>query len=153
MDSCAITSAQPWPLGFAPPLLVFSEVVRVNESTAEFAGTHHRFSSKLRNLIESVMLCRCVGTVVDQSILPLPKSIQNGTESKGPVLTSHESILALLESIPLHWNCVFRVDRIDSTTLRIDSYPSRDEISLSGPQGINSHPSGIDSGPKYFNNW
>ncbi|MED6199570.1 hypothetical protein PIB30_077168 [Stylosanthes scabra] len=46
---------QPWPLGFAPPLLVISEDVRVNESAAEFAGTHHRFSSKLQNLIESVI--------------------------------------------------------------------------------------------------
>ncbi|MED6129824.1 hypothetical protein PIB30_111830 [Stylosanthes scabra] len=45
---------------------------------------------------------------------------------------------------------VFRVDRIDSGTPRIDSYPSRVEISLPGLQGINSQPSGIDSGLKYF---
>ncbi|MED6164301.1 hypothetical protein PIB30_088380 [Stylosanthes scabra] len=46
-----------------------------------------------------------------------------------------------------------RVDRIDSGTPRIDSYPSRDEISLPGLQGIDSQPSGIDPGPKYFKNW
>ncbi|MED6173983.1 hypothetical protein PIB30_064723 [Stylosanthes scabra] len=48
---------------------------------------------------------------------------------------------------------VFRVDRIDSGTPRIDSYPSRDEISLPGLQGIDSQPSEIDSVPKYFKNW
>ncbi|MED6129601.1 hypothetical protein PIB30_109457, partial [Stylosanthes scabra] len=48
---------------------------------------------------------------------------------------------------------VFKVDRIDSGTPQIDSYPSRDEISLPGLQGIDSHPSGIDYGPKYFKNW
>ncbi|MED6185934.1 hypothetical protein PIB30_061941 [Stylosanthes scabra] len=92
--------------------------------------------------------------VTQESILPLPESIQNGTESKGLVLTSHESILALLESIPLRWNCVrvFRVDGIDLRIPRIDSYPSRDETSLPRLQGIDFHPSGIDSGPKYFKN-
>ncbi|MED6210162.1 hypothetical protein PIB30_061528 [Stylosanthes scabra] len=54
MGSGAVTSAQPWPLGLAPPRLVSSEVIRVDESAIELAGTHHR-SSKLRNLIESVM--------------------------------------------------------------------------------------------------
>ncbi|MED6127833.1 hypothetical protein PIB30_091924 [Stylosanthes scabra] len=44
------------------------------------------------------------------------------------------------------------VDRIDSGTPRIDSYPSRDEISLPILQGIDSEPSGIDSGLKYFKN-
>ncbi|MED6212352.1 hypothetical protein PIB30_082461 [Stylosanthes scabra] len=38
---------------------------------------------------------------LEESILPLPESIQSCTESKGLVLTLHESILALLESIPL----------------------------------------------------
>ncbi|MED6226365.1 hypothetical protein PIB30_102980 [Stylosanthes scabra] len=47
---------------------------------------------------------------------------------------------------------VFRVDRIDARTPRIDSYPSRDEVSLPGLQGIDSHPFGIDYGPKYFKN-
>ncbi|MED6206763.1 hypothetical protein PIB30_029851 [Stylosanthes scabra] len=42
---------------------------------------------------------------------------------------------------------VFRMDRINSRTPRIDSYPSRDEVSLPGLQGIDPHPSGIDSGP------
>ncbi|MED6211468.1 hypothetical protein PIB30_073885 [Stylosanthes scabra] len=46
---------------------------------------------------------------------------------------------------------VFRVDRIDSGTPRIDSYPSRDEISLPGLQGIDSQPSGIDSATPYLN--
>ncbi|MED6126755.1 hypothetical protein PIB30_081564 [Stylosanthes scabra] len=55
MASGTVISAQPWSLGFAPPLLVFSEVVRINESAAELAGTHHWFSSKLRDLIESPM--------------------------------------------------------------------------------------------------
>ncbi|MED6191066.1 hypothetical protein PIB30_112396, partial [Stylosanthes scabra] len=113
------------------------------------------------------------------SILLLPESIHKCTESKGPVLTLLELILALVESIPfllkLNKNfslCnesiraryesirlstemdfkVFRVDKIDSRTLRIDSYPSRDEVSLPGLQGIDSHPSRIDSGPKYFKN-
>ncbi|MED6126754.1 hypothetical protein PIB30_081563, partial [Stylosanthes scabra] len=42
---------------------------------------------------------------------------------------------------------VFKANKIDSGTPRIDSYPSRDEVSLSGLQGIDSHPSRIDSGP------
>ncbi|MED6153860.1 hypothetical protein PIB30_106105, partial [Stylosanthes scabra] len=46
----------------------------------------------------------------------------------------------------------FRVDRVDSRTPRIDSYPSRDDTSLPGLQGIDSQPSGIDSGPNYFKN-
>ncbi|MED6149413.1 hypothetical protein PIB30_062189 [Stylosanthes scabra] len=47
---------------------------------------------------------------------------------------------------------VFIVGRIDSGAPRIDSYPSRDEISLPGLQGIDSQPSEIDSGPEYFKN-
>ncbi|MED6201390.1 hypothetical protein PIB30_094454 [Stylosanthes scabra] len=66
-----------------------------------------------------------------------------------------ESIRVRHESIQLSTEKdfkVFRVDRIDSRTPRINSYPSRDKVSLSGLQGIDSHPSGIDSGPKHFKN-
>ncbi|MED6190327.1 hypothetical protein PIB30_104836, partial [Stylosanthes scabra] len=75
---------------------------------------------------------------------------------KGSFPLCNESIRVRHESIQFSIEKnfkVFRVDRIDSRIPRIDSYPSRDEVSLSGLQGIDSHPSGIDSGPKYFKNW
>ncbi|MED6136532.1 hypothetical protein PIB30_056864 [Stylosanthes scabra] len=83
---------------------------------------------------------------IDSPLLELNKNVSLCDET---ILARHESI-QLSTGKDLE---VFRVGRIDSRTPRIDSYPSRDEVSLSGLQGIDFHPSGIDSGPKYLKNW
>ncbi|MED6115292.1 hypothetical protein PIB30_089099 [Stylosanthes scabra] len=51
----------------------------------------------------------------------------------------NRSVIGVADSFSTEKNFkVFRVDRIDSGTPRIDSYPSRDEIALPGLQGIDS---------------
>ncbi|MED6214093.1 hypothetical protein PIB30_099672 [Stylosanthes scabra] len=101
----------------------------------------------IENVDKWYMKCCDDNDEVDSSLLKLHKGIFSPCNES--IRVRHESIQFLTETN----SKVFRVDRIDSRTPRINSYPSRDEVSLSGLQEIDSHPSGIDSGPKYFKNW